>query len=58
MGFVTKPGAVALRQESANLDKANALFMSNAKKTTSLLNTLPSNRDLLNKIAEFGLPKI
>ncbi|MFT4635383.1 MAG: tryptophan halogenase [Arenicella sp.] len=58
MGFVTKPSQVALREESSNLDKANALFMSNAKKTNSLLNTLPSNRDLLNKIAEFGLPKI
>lgn len=58
MGFVTKQSQVVLRDENANRDKANSLFMANSKRTSQLLSTLPSNRDLLDKIQQFGLPKL
>ena len=58
MGFVTKPSSVGLRAEEANREKANELFMSNTKRTAQLVNVLPTNRELLDKIIETGLPKI
>ncbi|WP_371194423.1 tryptophan halogenase family protein [Glaciecola sp. SC05] len=55
MGFVTEEP----RKKRLDLTKrAERLFNDNAKHTKHLLATLPTNRDLLNKIKQFGLPKI
>lgn len=58
MGYVTKGSVASLRDHKADREKANSLFMNNAKRTKNLIDTLPSNRELINKIREFGLPKI
>lgn len=58
MGFSTKENPFSLRDEGANRDKANEFFKNNSNRTTQLINTLPSNRELINKIHEFGLAKI
>jgi tryptophan halogenase len=58
MGFSSKENPNALRDQAQHIAMANKLFSDNTKKTTQLLATLPKNRDLLNKIKEFGLSKI
>jgi hypothetical protein len=55
MGFVTDPP----RKKRVDLSKkADTLFNENAKHTRQLLSALPTNRELLNKIKQYGLPKI
>jgi flavin-dependent dehydrogenase len=55
MGFVTDPP----RKKRLDLSKkANSLFNENLKHTKHLLATLPKNRELINKIKQYGLPKI
>lgn len=55
MGFKTQ----AESAPKASLQrKAQQLFQDNYKRTQSMKAQLSSNRDLLNKIAEFGLPKL
>lgn len=58
MGFITKGNSVPLRSATDDLTKANKLFAENLQKTDKLQSVLPSNRELLNKISEFGFPKI
>ena len=55
MGFRTEPRATT--QRSVNAESAARLFQENAEKTRKLLAGLPTNRDLINQIKEFGLPK-
>ena len=55
MGFRTEPAATTRR--SVNAEEAARLFQENAEKTRKLLAGLPTNRDLINQIKEFGLPK-
>lgn len=55
MGFVTNQPRNKRLDESK---KAENLFIENAKHTKHLLSTLPTNRELLNKIKQYGLPKI
>jgi 2-polyprenyl-6-methoxyphenol hydroxylase-like FAD-dependent oxidoreductase len=55
MGFRTEPPASTRR--SVNAKEAARLFQENAEKTRKLLAGLPTNRELINQIKEFGLPK-
>ncbi len=45
-------------RRSDNNEMANSLFMQNQALTQKLLSGLPKNRELLNCIREYGLPKI
>ena len=58
MGFVTKESPISQRNAIVAEAKINRLFSDNLNKTTQLLNAQPSNRELINKINEFGLQKI
>lgn len=40
------------------MKKADKLFNENAQHTRQLLSVLPTNRELINKIKQYGLPKI
>ncbi|PKI01802.1 tryptophan halogenase family protein [Glaciecola sp. 33A] len=55
MDFITQPVNTKRMDESK---KAQVLFAENAKHTKQLLSSLPSNRELINKIKLYGLPKI
>jgi flavin-dependent dehydrogenase len=55
MGFRTEPYATTRR--SVNTEETERLFKENALKTRQLLAGLPTNRELINQIKEFGLPK-
>jgi glycine/D-amino acid oxidase-like deaminating enzyme len=55
MGFATEPAVTSRR--SVNAEEAARLFQENAEKTRKLLAGLPTNRELINQIREFGLPK-
>ena len=55
MGFITEPSAKKRTDQS---DKAEMLFNENVKHTKQLLSALPTNRELINKIKQYGLPKI
>jgi tryptophan halogenase len=56
MNFVTEP----LRHQKRLIQagKADKLFNDNIKQTQQLLSVLPTNRELINKIKKYGLPKI
>lgn len=54
MGFRTEPAATTCR--SVNAEEAARLFQENAEKTRKLIAGLPTNRDLINRIKEVGLP--
>ncbi len=56
MGFVTEPRGTTRKSESD--EQANKLFRENMERTRQLLAALPSNRELINKIKQYGLPKI
>lgn len=58
MGFQTKPHPNKMRDEDGMLAIANRLFADNANKTNQLLTMLPKNRELLQKVAEFGFAKL
>lgn len=55
MGFNTQAGQVS---KISLQRKAQQLFQDNYKRTQAMKAQLWSNRDLLNKISEFGLPKL
>jgi tryptophan halogenase len=55
MGFITDPA----RKKRIDLsNKADRLFNENVKHSRQLLAALPTNRELINKIKQYGLPKI
>jgi tryptophan halogenase len=55
MGFITD----SPRKKRLDLSKtADNLFNENIKHTRQLLSALPKNRELINKIRQYGLPKI
>lgn len=58
MGFATQETQPPCRAEDENLIKANKLFSENAERTARLLRTQPTNRELINKVIEFGFQKI
>ena len=58
MGFRTDQGPNKRRGEDATIAKVNKIFSDNANKTNQLLAILPKNRELIDKITEFGFSKI
>ena len=46
------------RTDREAADKAMGLFMENAKRTEQLINSMPTNRELINKIYKYGFQKI
>ncbi len=57
MGFETLPRATD-RRSHVTTSRAAELFQENIKKTNELLKGLPTHRELINKIKEYGLQKI
>lgn len=55
MGFVTEP---TRKKRDNHMLKVESLFNENVKLTQQLLSALPSNRELINKIKQYGLPKV
>jgi tryptophan halogenase len=55
MGFTTD---LPRKKRHDTSKDAERLFNENSKHTQHLLSTLPKNRDLINKIKQYGLPKI
>ena len=58
MGFRTVPRHTRSHQQDQRQRQASALFQKNAARATQLQQALPSNRDLLNKVKEFGFQKL
>jgi tryptophan halogenase len=56
MNFVTEQ--LGHRKRVSHAEKADKLFNDNIKKTQTLLSNLPTNREIINKIKKYGLPKI
>ena len=58
MDFETMPSQTQRRSEQAEGLRAGNLFQENMARTQQLQASLPSNRDLINKIYTFGFQKI
>jgi hypothetical protein len=58
MGFVTEVNSLLDRNNTQMSLHAGTLMQENQKQIKKLLGLLPDNRDLLNKVAEFGFQKI
>jgi len=58
MGFRTAPRHTCSHQQDQRQRQASELFRKNAARATQLQQALPSNRELLNKVREFGFQKI
>jgi len=56
MGFETR--ARATFRQAADSDKAHQLFQENNRRANQAVGQLPGNRELLNKIKQYGLQKI
>ena len=54
MGFETAPRQTASREEEQRQRRAAELFRKNATRAAQLQQAMPSNRELLNKVREFG----
>ena len=58
MGFVTEQNHIPLKAARQQRAKANKLFSDNLHKTAQLLDALPTNRQLTDKVREYGFQKI
>ena len=58
MGFETLPRHTGSRQQDQRQRQASELFQKNAARATQLRQALPSNRELLSKVGEFGFQKL
>jgi hypothetical protein len=58
MNFKTDLDPEFKRTDRETGDKAMNLFMENAKRTEQLMNSMPTNRELINKIYKYGFQKI
>ena len=58
MGFETQRSTTARRSEQQADQRAGNLFQENATRTQQLQASLPTNRELINKIYSYGLQKI
>jgi hypothetical protein len=56
MGFVTQASHLGLSEKSQKM--ADSLFNKNIAQTNKLTKSLPKNRELLNKIRQYGLQTI
>ena len=58
MGFETQKHEATLRSRDQDVSRAQKFFQENHKKVQQLLNSLPDNREFINKVNQFGLQKI
>lgn len=58
MGFATQATQPPRRAEEQDVARANQLFKENAERAARLVHTQPSNRDLINKVAEYGFQTV
>ncbi len=58
MGFRTVPRHTCSNQQDKRQRQAAELFQKNAARAAQLQQALPSNRELLNKVKEFGFQKL
>ena len=58
MNFETEGAGETRRSDIATRDTANRLFDENVQRTRKLLAVLPTNRELIDKVHEFGLQKV
>jgi hypothetical protein len=58
MDFKTMVDPSLKRSDREAGSKAMGLFTENAKRTEQLLSSMPSNRELINKIYKYGFQKI
>jgi tryptophan halogenase len=58
MGFETQSSATERRSELDASKKVGKLFQENIKRTQQLQSSLPTNRELINKIHRYGFQKI
>jgi hypothetical protein len=56
MGFKTVPQQTFSQRQQRR--QASELFRKNAERAASLQRALPGNRELLNKVREFGFQKL
>ncbi len=58
MGFETAPRHTGSRQQELRQRRASELFQENAARARQLQQAMPGNRELLNKVREFGFQKL
>ena len=58
MGFKSEPRHTSSYQQEQRRRQAAELFQKNAARAAQLQQALPSNRELLNKVREFGFQKL
>jgi tryptophan halogenase len=58
MGFTTLTDTTKRRTDRESAKMAMTLFRENAQRTEQLINSLPTNRELINKIYKYGFQKI
>jgi hypothetical protein len=58
MGFRTVPRHPCSHQQDQRQRQASELFQKNAARAAQLQQALPGNRELLNKVCEFGFQKL
>lgn len=58
MGYETAQRPAPKKHNPAAVTRAHELFGENVKKTNEVLKVIPTHRELINKIKEFGLQKI
>jgi len=58
MGFHTRPNQTVRRSELTEQKIADRLFQENAARTQQLMASMPTNRDLINKVYTYGFQKI
>ena len=58
MGFRTMPRHTASRRQDQRERQASELFRNNVARATQLQQALPGNRELLDKVREFGFQKL
>jgi len=58
MGFSTVPRHTCSHHQDERQRQASELFRKNAARATQLRQALPGNRELLNKVREFGFQKL
>jgi hypothetical protein len=58
MGFATVPRRTASLRQDQLWHQASELFRKNAARAAQLQQALPGNRELLNKVREFGFQKL
>jgi hypothetical protein len=58
MGFRTEPLRTCSHQQDQRQRQAAEFFQQNAARASQLQQAMPSNRELLNKVREFGFQKL